>query len=83
MINFDCINKENCSIFSPENEEQKQNDIVKYNLDKSKKFGKGVMIAIILACIVSLASIIGLIIYFRKKNVKIIKDASTVTKFNI
>ena len=81
MINFDCINKENCSIFSPENESQKQN--IRYYHNKSKKFGKGSIIAIVLACTVALASIIGLIIYFRKKNVNKIKDSSTVTKFNI
>ena len=88
MINFDCINKENCSIFSPQkeknetNERQIQNEIYLHR-KKSKKFGTGPIIAIVLACIVALAIIIGLIIYFRKKNVNKIKDSSTVTKFNI
>ena len=69
MINFDCLNKENYSIFSPEKErqKQKQNDIVRYNLNKSKKFGTRANLAIILACAVLLAIIIGLIYYFQKK----------------
>ena len=71
------------SLQKKKDKKQKQIDIVKHNLNNSKKFGTGAIIAIVLACVVSLASIIGLIIYFRKKNVNKIKDASTVTKFSI
>ena len=72
IINFDCINKEDCSIFSPQNEtneRQIQNEIYLHR-KKSKKFGTGPIIVIVLACTVALASIIGLIIYFRKKKCK-------------
>ena len=75
LINFENTNQENGSIFRPESEPQIKN--VRYHYNKSMEFGAGAIISIALASTVALATIIGLVIYCRKKTIQESKGGSS------
>ena len=66
LVNFGNITIGSQAVYNPETD----SEIARYHFKKSKGIGAGEIVAIILACIVAVAGLIGVIYCLRKNPVK-------------